>query len=163
MPVLALVGSIAVASPTGAPPIAASASQWSRLVTEICGPATLFERAHAMGTRAAAQAVAADIRASTARRITKIEGLSVRAPQQARRWLQLERRLASRFASSYVGIADVIYEVDRTAEMPARVQRLLHAPDRLSERAAVLERRLRVPDCTGGENTRSSSNIGVGP
>jgi hypothetical protein len=115
----------------------------------------LFEGRHAVGTRADALAVARDIRASTRRRLARIE--AVGAPREERRpvarWLALERRLADVYARNWVRIFDVVDAAD-TAPQRARevvvLERLVHEPDALRRAAARLERVLNVPDCTGG-------------
>ncbi len=137
------------------PAEAAEPSPYARAATEICAHALLFEGSHQMGTREGALGVAADIRASAARRLALLA--AVPAPVGERkpvaRWLVLERRIAELYALSYVGIYDVIAAPRapvQDADAARRIQQLEHAPDRLRRAAVRLERRLRVPDCTGG-------------
>ena len=69
------VASAAIVAFPAAAPAAAAPDNWSREVTSICAHALLFEGSHEIGTRAGAVAVAADIRASTERRLTRIAAL----------------------------------------------------------------------------------------
>ena len=131
---------------------------WSAAVTRICANALLFEEEHQLGNRAGAIAVARDIRASTARRVTRIRALPIRPPQRrlSVRWLALEQRLAAVYARSFVAIYDAIAAAEspqQRDELPEVLRHLLHAPDGLRDKTANLERRLRVPDCTGGGTT----------
>jgi hypothetical protein len=134
---------------------ASSRAAYSRAVTQICSGARLFEDRHAIGTRAGALAVAQDIRASTRRRLLRVDALSVprELEELTERWTTLERRLANAYAESWVGIYDVVAATDTQAQRaraPRLLRRLLHAPDRLRLAAAQIELTLRVPDCTGG-------------
>jgi len=161
------VASAAVVALTTAPPDAAASTSWSRGVTVVCAHALLFEGSHEIGTRAGAVAVAADIRASTERRLARVATLPVSRSQRAlaARWLVLESRLAAVYASSYIRIFDVIAaaKTPEQQDQAARLLgRLLHAPDRLRQAAAQLEGRLQVPDCTGGTARPSSSNPPTG-
>jgi hypothetical protein len=142
----------------GVPSASADASPraaYSRAVTQICSGARLFEGRHAIGTRAGALAVAHDIRASTRRRLLRVDALSV--PRELEgvvdRWTTLERRLANAYAESWVGIYDVIAATQtqtQRARAPRLLRRLLRGPDQLRLAAARIALTLRVPDCTGG-------------
>jgi len=145
---------------TGAPVVqagpATSQAAYSSAVAHVCSGALLFERRHAMGTRADALAVARDIRASTRRRLALVA--AVRAPRDERRlvakWVALERRLADVYATNWMRIFDVVDAANTPRERAHEVgqlERLVHAPDALRRAAARLERVLNVPDCTGGE------------
>ena len=132
-----------------------SAVQYSRAVTHICAGALLFDHAHHMGTRADALAVAQDIRSSTARRLARVNALTVPARLQriSRRWISSQRRLAALFARTWVRIYDTIAAARtpvQRARLAGRLEPLVHAPDRLKLVAGRLELALRVPDCTGG-------------
>jgi hypothetical protein len=136
-------------------PDSSTAAGYSLAVTYICGGALLFDHAHHMGTRADALAVARDIRASTARRLTRVTALSVPRELQrtSSRWIASQRRLAVSYARIWVRIYDTIDAVHTPAQRDAladRVHQLVHAPDRLKLAAAQLELELHVPDCTGG-------------
>lgn len=130
-------------------------ASWSLAVTRICAHALLFDGRHEIGTRAGALAVARDIRASTQGRLARVEHLAPPAGRTALadRWLDVERRLASTYATSYVRIFEVIDAADTPRERarePLRLGRLLHAPDALGHTAAALDAALHIPDCTGG-------------
>jgi hypothetical protein len=108
-----------------------------------------------MGTRSDARSVARDIRASTARRLTRVTAL--RVPPQLKRatsdWISSQRRLASLFASTWVRIYDTIdaaHTPAQRATLAKRLEKLVHAPDPLRRAAGRLELELDVPDCTGG-------------
>jgi transposase len=108
-----------------------------------------------MGTRADALAIARDIRASTTRRLARVTALSV-PPELERivsRWISSQRRLASLYARTWVRIFDAV-DAARTqaqlATLPARLEKLVHAPDQLKVAPGRLELELHVPDCTGG-------------
>ena len=157
---VAVVACVVVLAFTTAAP---ATTVWSRGVTEICAHALLFEGSHEIGTRAGAVAVAQDIRASTERRLTRVAELPVPATQQglAVRWMDVERRLAGVYATSYLRIFDVIAAAQtpaQQAQAPRLLGKALHAPDRLSGVAALLEARLHVPDCTGGTARPSPAN-----
>jgi hypothetical protein len=131
---------------------------WSQAVSGICAHALLFEGSHQIGTHGGAVAVARDIRASTERRLRRIEALGIAPPQErlAARWLRLERRLAAVYASSYLRIYEAIAAATtrrQNARLPRVLGQLLHAPDALRKTTARLERQLHVPDCTGGGAT----------
>jgi hypothetical protein len=139
----------------GASADAGSRAAYSSAVTQICSGALLFEGSHAIGTRAGALAVAHDIRASTRRRLSRVDALSVPPGLEGlvERWTTLERRLADIYAESWVGIYDVVAATDTQAQRaraPRLLRRLLRAPDQLRLAAARIELTLRVPDCTGG-------------
>jgi hypothetical protein len=130
-------------------------STWSQAVSDICADALLFEGSHQIGTHAGAVAVARDIRASTERRVRRIEALGIAPPQDrpAVRWLRLERRLAAVYARSYLRTYEAIAAAKtrrQNARLPRVLGKLLHAPDALRKTTARLERQLQVPDCTGG-------------
>lgn len=156
---LAATSGHAAATPASAggrgAPGTSAAAEYSRAVTRICAGALLFDHAHDMGTRADALAVARDIRASTARRLARVTGLSV--PPELRRvshrWISLQRRLAAVYARNWVRIYDAI-DAARTpaqrAALPTRLEQLVHEPDPLRLSAGRLELELHVPDCTGG-------------
>lgn len=147
---------------------ASSRAAYSRAVTQICLGARLFEGRHSIGTRAGALAVAQDIRASTRRRLRRINALAVPHGLEGlvERWTTLERRLANAYAESWVGIYDVIAATETQAQRaraPRLLRRLLRAPDQLRLAAARIELTLRVPDCTGGATVpadRRSSGSG---
>jgi hypothetical protein len=138
-------------TPATAAPIGVTHGAYSRAVTQICAHALLFERQHAIGTRAGALSVALDIRSSTRRRLVRVGSLLTPADERrtVRRWLVLERRLADAYAADYVGIFDLI-DAPVTPARSRLVARLLHAPDPIRLAAARLEQRLQVPGCTGG-------------
>jgi hypothetical protein len=128
---------------------------YSRAVTKICAHALLFEQAHSTGTRAGALAVAADIRASTQRRIAHVVAIPARPELRATigRWIVVEKRLADLYALDYVRIYDVIAAPRTSAQDAAAARRLaslVHGPDGLRRTAGRLELELGVPDCTGG-------------
>ena len=146
--------------------IATRPSTWSGAVSGICSHALLFEGSHQMGTRAGAVAVARDIRASTARRLRRIRALQIVPPdgRLSTRWLNLERRLAAVYASSYLRIYDAIAAAEtprQQARLPLVLARLLHSPDALRAIAQSLEQRLHVPDCTGGATPHGSGPAAV--
>jgi len=131
------------------------ATAYSIAVARVCAGALLFDHAHPIGTRAGALAVARDIRASTARRLRRVEAIP--APTGlgllSRRWITLQRLLAASYARAWVLIYDTIAAVEthsQPALLATRLQRLLHTPDALKRASGRLELRLRVPDCTGG-------------
>lgn len=132
-----------------------SRAQFSFAVAHICAGALLFDHEHHMGTRADALAVARDIRASTARRLSRVTALSIPNELQrtSSRWISSQRRLAAMYARLWVRINDAI-DAARTREqratLPSRLEQLVHAPDNLKRAARRLELELRVPDCAGG-------------
>jgi len=149
--------------------IAAAASDrpdgdaWRVGVTRVCTSALLFEGRHSIGTEQGAIAVARDIRASTARRLARIDALRAHPerPFLASRWSRVEYRLSELFASSYLGIWHAIAHANSPAErarLPRILAQILHRPDPARARAQLLETQLRVPDCTGGEKTTSSTS-----
>jgi hypothetical protein len=160
-----------VTAPIAAPSTSASARAtnpptWAKAVTGICAHALLFDGRHQIGTRAGAVAVARDIRASTARRLRRVQALRIQPPNRrlSDRWLRLERRLAGVHATSYVRIYDAIAAAKtprQRARLPRVLGRLLHVPDALRFTAESVEERLHVPDCTGGE--RRTTNEGRQP
>ncbi len=132
-----------------------TASDYSLAVARICAGALLFDRAHEMGTRAGALAVARDIRASTAGRLSRVA--AVPAPAElggiGLRWISLQRRLAASYARAWVRIYETIdaaHTPVQRAALPERLRKLVHAPDPLRLASRRLELRLHVPDCTGG-------------
>jgi hypothetical protein len=138
-----------------APGAATSRAAYSGAITRICAGALLFEGHHAIGTRASALAVAHDIRASTRRRLRRVDALPVPRGLEAsvERWMTLERRLANVYAVSWVGIFDLIAATHTRAQRaraPRLLRRLLRAPDQLRLAAARIELTLHIPDCTGG-------------
>ena len=139
---------------------------WRVGVARVCAGALLFEGRHAIGNEQGAVAVARDIRASTARRLTRIEGLRAHPerPLLASQWSRVEHRLSELYASSYLGIWHAIDRAISPAErarLPRILGKLLHRPDVASARARLLEGQLRVPDCTGGENTTPSRQFAL--
>lgn len=136
-------------------PAPTTRAAYSRAVAQVCAHALLFEQPHAIGTRAGALAVAADIRASTRRRLVVVATLPSPPAQRVAlvRWLALERRIADAYALSYVRIYDLI-AAPRAAQQDRQAARrlagLMRPSGRLRAAAAGLERQLRVPDCTGG-------------
>ena len=139
-----------------AQPATTAGRVYSLAVARICADALLFEKAHAIGTRAGALAVARDIRASTRRRLQRVADIptppALRRP--IARWLSLQRRLAASYAENWVRIYDTI-DAARTpkehAMLARRLRKLVHAPDALRRAAGGLELTLNVPDCTGGD------------
>ena len=155
-----LVAALAATAPTAADP-----TSWSDGVTQICAHALLFEGRHEIGTRAGAIAVARDIRASTARRLDRIQALQIPPPEPvlSARWLDLEQQLADTYASSYVRIYNAIAAAvtqKQLGRLPRVLERLVHAPDALRGRTASLEGRLQVPDCTGGGTPTAPPAVG---
>jgi hypothetical protein len=141
---------------------------WRVGVSRICADALLFEGSHSIGTEQGAVAVAGDIRASTARRLARIEALRARPerPILARQWLRVEQRLSEVFASSYLLIWHAIARANSSAErarLPRILERLIGRPDEAHGRARLLEEQLQVPDCTGGDNTTPNPSIDFNP
>ena len=131
------------------------AAAYSAAVTQVCVGALLFDHAHQMGTRSDALSIAADIRASTARRLDHVTAVSVPPELQSSnsRWIDSQRRLAALYATTWVRIYDTIdaaHTPAQRATLPKRLEKLIHAPDALKSTAARLELELNVPDCTGG-------------
>ena len=160
---LALLVGLGVPSPSGA---GSSRAAYSRAVTEICSGALLFEGSHAIGTRPGALAVARDIRASTRRRLLRVDALPVPRGLDGlvERWTRLERRLANLYAQSWVGIYDLIaatHTPAQRARAPRLLRRLVRAPDRLRLAATRIELTLGVPDCTGGTTPPAGPRLGV--
>lgn len=136
-------------------PTATTRAAYSRAVVQVCAHSLLFEQPHSISTRAGALAVAADIRASTQRRLVVVATVPTPPAQRATvvRWLALESRLADAYALNYVRIYDLIAaprapQHDRRAAR--RLANLIQPPGRLRQAAEGLEQRLGVPDCTGG-------------
>lgn len=136
-------------------PTATTRAAYSRAVAQVCTHALLFEQPHSISTRAGALAVAADIRASTQRRLVVVATVPTPPAQRVAvvRWLALESRLADAYARDYVRIYDLIAaprapQHDRRAAR--RLATLMRPPGWLRHAAEGLERRLGVPDCTGG-------------
>jgi hypothetical protein len=132
-----------------------STAEYSLAVTRICAGALLFDHAHHMGTRADARSVAGDIRASTARRLSRITALSVPSELKplSSRWISSQRRLAAAYARAWVQIYDTIDAARTPAQrdgLAGRLHQLVHASDPLRHAAGRLEHELHVPDCTGG-------------
>jgi hypothetical protein len=151
---LAASALIAGSSPAGAS-ASPTAADYSLAVTRICAGALLFDHAHRLGTRADALAVAADIRASTARRLVRVA--AVPAPPDLAsisiRWISSQRRLAASYATEWVRIYETIdaaHSPAQRARLPEQLEKLVHAPDALRLTAGRLELLLGVPDCTGG-------------
>jgi hypothetical protein len=160
---LAIVVSLGVPSASAD---ASSRAAYSRAVTQICSGALLFEGSHAIGTRAGALAVAHDIRASSRRRLRRVDALSVPRGLEGlvESWITLERRLADVYAESWVAIFDVIaatHTAAQRARAPRLLRRLLRAPDRLRLAAARIELTLHVPDCSGGTAAADAGSIGA--
>ena len=144
------------------------AGHWRVGVTKICTGALLFEGRHSIGTERGAVAVARDIRASTARRLTRIEALPAHPerPLPASHWLRLEHRLSELYASDYLSIWHAIAHAKTPAErarLPRILGKLLHRPDVARAEARSLEGQLLVPDCTGGENNAAEPSIAFKP
>lgn len=140
---------------TFAPAESSPAAVYSSAVVQICAGALLFDHAHPMGTRADALAIAEDIRASTARRLTRVIALSVPTDLKptAARWVASQRQLAAFFAQTWVRIYDAIDAAQTPAQratLAANLEKLVSAPTRLRLAAGRLELQLHVPDCTGG-------------
>ena len=141
---------------------------WRVGVTRVCTGALLFTGRHSIGTEQGAVAVARDIRASTTRRLARIEALPAHPerPRLASRWLRVEQRLSALYASSYLGIWHAIAHANSPAErarLPRILAQMLHRPDAARAQARLLGGQLRVPDCTGGENTTPSPSIAFNP
>lgn len=157
-PVVAASASTATTSNATAPAGTtrpSAAGEYATAVTQICAGALLFDHAHNEGTRADALAIARDIRASTARRLTRVSALP--APpglaSLTARWISTQRRLAAMYAQLWVRIYDTINAANTPAEqatLPGRLEELVHTPDGLKHAASRLELELNVPDCTGG-------------
>jgi hypothetical protein len=165
---MAGLASSAIIAFTTAASAAAAPDNWSRGVIRICAHALLFEGSHEIGTRAGAVAVADDIRASTERRLTRVAAMPAPPTQRAlaARWIGVERRLATVYATSYLGIFDVIAAAEtpeQQTQAASLLGKLLHAPDRLSQTAAGLEQHLQVPDCTGGTARPTPSSPSADP
>ena len=141
---------------------------WRVGVTRVCRGALLFEGRHSLGSEQGAVAVARDIRASTGRRLARIEALRAHPerPLLASRWLRIERHLSELYARSYLGIWQAIAHANSRAErarLPRIVGQMLHRPDVARAQARLLGGQLRVPDCTGGENTTPRPSIAFNP
>jgi hypothetical protein len=141
---------------------------WRVDVTRVCTGALLFEGRHSIETEQGAVAVARDIRASTARRLTRIEALRAHPerPLLASHWSRVEHRLSELYASGYLGIWHAIAHANSSAErarLPRILGQMLHRPDVARAQARLLEGQLRVPDCTGGENTTPRPSIAFNP
>jgi hypothetical protein len=155
---IVLTTALAAAALAVAPGSAASGNsgaQYSLAVTRICAGALLFDHAHHMGTRADARSVARDIRASTARRLSRVTALSVPSDLKSlsSRWISSQRRLAAAYARAWVQIYDAIDAARTPAQrdgLAERLHELVHASDPLRLAAGRLELELHVPDCTGG-------------
>jgi hypothetical protein len=137
---------------------------WRVGVARICRGALLFEGRHSVGTEQGAVAVARDIRASTGRRLARIEALRAHPerPLVATQWLRIEHRLSELYARSYLGIWQAIAHANSRAErarLPRVLGQMLHRPDIARAQARLLAGQLRVPDCTGGENTTPPSSL----
>jgi hypothetical protein len=153
--VAAAIVAAALAATAGRAASEKSAADYSLAVTQICAGALLFDHVHHEGTRADALSIARDIRASTERRLARVTVLTV--PQEltrlSSRWVASQRQLSAMFARLWVRLYDTI-DAARTpaqrAALPARLERLVHAPDSLKVAARRLELALHVPDCTGG-------------
>jgi hypothetical protein len=124
-------------------------------VSGICAGALLFQGRHQIGTRAGALAVARDIRETGRRRLRRVAAVPTPAPQAPliRLWLEAERRLVAAYARDYLQIWNAIEAANspaRRAQLPGRLDQLVHQPDALKHRADIYELELGVPDCTGG-------------
>src|SRR4051812_9849747 len=86
--------------------LAPTPAQYAQNVAAICDGARLFNGAHEIGTRAGALAVARDIRTTGRRRLQLVVATPrpVRTDHDARRWIDLERRLVAIYARNYVRI-----------------------------------------------------------
>ena len=151
----ALASLAASAAATSGPAADSPAAAYSAAVTQVCAGALLFDHAHQMGTRSDALSIAADIRASTARRLDHVTAVSVPPELQNSnsRWIDSQRRLAALYATTWVRIYDTIdaaHTPAQRATLPKRLEKLIHTPDALKSTAARLELELNVPDCTGG-------------
>jgi hypothetical protein len=165
---LVIVSLISVTKNAGAGSNRPDGNAWRVGVTRVCAGALLFEGRHSIGTEHGAVAVVRDIRASTARRLARIEALRAHPerPLLARQWLGVEHRLSELYATSYLGIWHAIAHTNSPAErarLPRILGQLLHRPDVARAQARLLEGQLRVPDCTGGENTTPSPQIAFNP
>ena len=141
---------------------------WRVGVTRVCTGALLFEGRHSIGTEQGAAAVARDIRASSARRLARIEALRAHPerPLLASQWLRVEHRLSELYASSYLAIWHAIAHANSPADrarLPRILGQMLHRPDVARTQARLLGGQLRVPDCTGGENSTPTPSIAFNP
>jgi hypothetical protein len=141
---------------------------WTVGVARVCTGALLFEGRHSIGTARGAVAVARDIRASTARRLARIEELRAHPdrPLLASRWTRAEHRLSELYARNYLGIWRAIANANSRAErarLPRILTQMLNRPDRASARARLLEEQLGVPDCTGGDPAGAGGEVSGSP
>jgi hypothetical protein len=149
-----LAAAVALANPaTGFG--AGQTTAFSDQVSRICAGALLFEGKHELGTRADAVAVSRDIRESGTRRLRRVDAVPEPDSQAAtiRKWLGIERRLVAAYARDWLLIWDAIEKANtpaQRADLPARLEALVHDPDALKEQARSYELLLGVPDCTGG-------------
>jgi len=93
--------------------------------------ALLFRSRHSIGNEHGAVAVARDIRASTARRLTRIEALQAHPDTTAgESWLRVEHRLSELYARSYLGIWHAIAHANslRNGAAPRILGQMLRRP-----------------------------------
>ncbi len=136
-------------------PASITNAAYSRHVFQICAGAVLFEGSHALGTRQGTLDAAADISASTRRRLAEIAQLSAPTDeaQTIARWLAVQQQLADTYAQNLVQLYDLIAAVptsDQQATQASQpIRATLDAPYSLRLAAGRLELKLGVPDCTG--------------
>lgn len=166
--VVLVTASLISAVTTASASVPSDGQAWRLGVSRVCAHSLLFEGRHSIGTEQGAVAVAEDIRASTARRLVRIERLRAHPaqPDLALRWLQVEHRLAELFASSYLRIWHAIAganSASQRARLPGILERLVRRPDEARGRARLLEEHLQVPDCTGGDNPAPGPGVAFTP
>lgn len=151
----ALVALTLAAAAPGGTVSSPAATEYAAGVTQICAGALLFDGTQEEGTRSDALSIAHAIRASTARRLTRVTALPVppELKPTSSRWISSQRQLAALYAQLWVRIYDTIdaaHTPAQQATLAERVEKLVHAPDPLRLAAGRLELALQVPDCTGG-------------
>ncbi len=157
--VLVVVAAVTAAASQAQPqrrqtPAGSTAAAYSRDVFRICAGAVLFEGSHALGTRQGTLDAAADIRASTQRRLAEVARVPTPADEARTiaRWLAVEQQLADAYAQDLVQLYDLIATVSTSADADRASQSMRAVTDasypiRLA--AGRLELKLGVPDCTG--------------
>jgi len=151
----AALAAVVLASPMGMGFGLPQTTPFAQQVRQICNGALLFERKHAIGTRAGAIAVSRDIRKTGTWRLRRVAAVPAPDAQAAAigQWLGIEQRLVASFARDYLLIWDAIEAADSPAQrasLPDRLHALVHAPDALKQQARAYEQELGLPDCTGG-------------
>ena len=135
-------------------PASITTAAYSRDVFQICAGAVLFEGSHALGTRQGTLAAAADMRASTQRRLAEVARLPTPADEARTiaRWIAVEQQVADVYAQDLVQLYDLIATVSMSEDADRASQSMRAVTDasypiRLA--AGRLELKLGVPDCTG--------------